>query len=264
MISSIAVKQRAVKDIRLVGVQSLRDVLGTYPAMAREAKSTKKANPYCFDFYNVETFFYLSTAAIRSVAARILNSLINALNDTEILPHFIVIFPDKDLVYPIKFDEYGLGEIIEKIVDWLVKEVEFAVDRKKFAMKAVKLRSVTELEPKIIWVKMMDKPKNGKHHLLQKKFNFILEETLAARRNNYIMKVDDFLDTGMFTRFGELNNIGRLEMLKNFDNKIKRFDKQELSLKPIQRSDEESKKFRLPPPPPTMRVKKEFNLSHRY
>ena len=243
-----------MKDVWLVGDHSLRCLIGTFWAMEREAIASKKCKPYCFEFYNVEDSFYINTTAITSTIARILNSMINILNKFEHLPRFLVMILDRDIVDAVKMKNYGFSEITEKLLDWLVKQVDLVIERKKMAMRAIKMGAVSAFEPKIIWVKMLDKPRNPEFHCLKKKFNSILEDVLASRMGHYILDPTMFIENSMYSRFGELNNIGRLEFWRAIDVQLRDFDDRKTKLKPHPMPKLENSGYKLPPPPPVRRV----------
>ena len=136
------------------------------------------------------------------------------------------------------FTDFGISKILGMCLEWLVEEVEKAITIKKEDMRAVRQGAVTTLEPKVIWVKAIDRPGTGLKlediREVNRKFNAILEETLYKTRNMYFMGIErQTIDRSCFDISGNLNNRGKINFWSEFDRQIKKFDKQELTLKPV-------------------------------
>ena len=102
-------------------------------------------------------------------------------------------------------------------------------------MRARRPGSVTTLEPKIIWVKMIDRPgaNASKHMKVLDKFNAVLEEALHKTKSMYIMSMDHkIIDKSCFDLSSGLNSKGKCAFWGEFDCLLRKFDKQEISLRP--------------------------------
>ena len=113
-----------------------------------------------------------------------------AINKYHILPRFVVVMTDWDVLKSINFFQYGISKIIGMCLEWIMREMDHAVKVKKEDLRMKKPGAVTSLEPKFIWIKMIDQPSTGKIMGQRLKFNAVLEETLFNTRSMYIMKID--------------------------------------------------------------------------
>ena len=166
---------------------------------------------------------------------RILNCFIESLNKYHTIPRFVIIFPDWDIVRYLNYEAFGISHIIGKCVEWLVEEFSKAISIKKEDMRSVRPGSVTTLEPKFIWVKMIERPGHAasKHMLNREKFNAVLEQTLHGTKSMYIMGIErKTIDKSCFDMSSGLNSRGKCAYWAEFDRMLRKFDKQELSLRP--------------------------------
>ena len=137
--------------------------------------------PYMFRYYNVKKFIPGNIASMStSPVARILNNLIKAVNENQLLPHFIIIVPDWDILKSIKYYDYGVSKIIGSTLEWLVREIDRLITTKKIDLAKIRPGAVISSEPKIIWITMLGRPYPSRVLALRKKFNAILEETLFS------------------------------------------------------------------------------------
>ena len=227
---------QAIKDIWFVGDQFLREVFYTLPAMKRQAEVRKASQMYIYNQFNVEGFFPSNFNGIRSPFTRILNGVIFGLNKYQKLPRHLVILPDKDLAEYIdkKSLDGAVSQLLGKCTEWLIKEIEKAIDRKKNMLREDKPGSVVVSEPKIIYVRMINRPGNDHLAKIRHKFNAILEDILASRRDTYIMDAGLYLDQSTFHKVSSihLTSDGKTNYWRAVNENVKKFDKQELSLKP--------------------------------
>ena len=144
-----------------------------------------------------------------------------------------------------------------KTLNYLVGEIYRIIDTKREDMKNKRPGAVVYGEPKIIWMKIWDRPTSDRVFSLRTKFNAVLEETLANYRSCYIL---EFEADGMhFYRANNMNNSGKNAFWRFVDQEVKKFYKQLTSLKPRKvvseaKEKEEQKrkndaKYMLPRPP---------------
>ena len=221
--------------------------------MDREARKTPNAyRPYAFSYYNVRGIYFTNSAAYPSVFSRMINSLIHELNMCHIMPRLLLLIPDGDIVRFLNYSDYGISKMLAVVIDYLIQQVEKVIECKKTSIRQQKPGSVVALEPKIIWIRMLDKPADANHHALMKKFNSILEETLAGRRNSFIMDGNAFINNSMYTHLGQLNTVGVLEFWRAIDQSIRDFDYDHTPFMPKEViSNVQNNRYHLPPPPPT-------------
>ena len=119
----------------------------------------------------------------------------------------------------------------------------------------IRAGSVAVNEPKLIWVKALEVPQVSREHLLvREKFNHILEETLCNRKNSFILEVTG-IKTSHFDMSHYLLAEGRIKFWQEVDERICKFDRKLISLKPskiisMSRSQSTQGKKKLPTPPP--------------
>ena len=207
------------------------EIFPTLTAMYNQIKVRRQGQVFCMEYFNLEYFHYGNALTIKNPFTRIINSLIYSLNEMTNLPKYLIIMPDKNLADYFKKVKFGVSLMLGIDTEWLVGQIDKAVERKIRCMIDVKPGSITPGEPKIIWVEMIQRP-DVHMNLLKEKFNKILEDILATRKEAYIMEADNYLDQHMFSRIGLLNHTGRYNYWKAVDEKIKKFDQGEIDLQP--------------------------------
>ena len=127
---------KAQRNLWFVGDAFLNEIFDEFTMMRDRAVADKKPIPYLFDHYNVDRFTPGQIQRMcTSPMARILNCLIEPINNLHMLLRFIVIIPDWDIVKVINYQDYGVSRIIGACIEWLVREVDRAVTAKKEVLK---------------------------------------------------------------------------------------------------------------------------------
>ena len=186
-----------------------------------------------FSQYNVNAFTSGPIArAINNPMVKIVNCFIEALNRFHTLPRFIVVVPDQDIIKAIDFYNFSISKIIQRSLEWMVRQFDRIIVDRKEKLLQVRPGAVVSLEPKIIWVKMLDRPGASRVMSLRAKFNAILEETLFKARFSYIMKIQ--LEASHFDRNNFLYPTGITAYWREFDGNMKKFNQQQIEnfLKP--------------------------------
>ena len=233
---------RAQKSTWFVADIFLKEIFDTYTSMRDKALHEQKVKgknqakvvvPYMYHHYNVERF---TTGNITSMSssplARILNNLIEAVNEYQILSRFIVIVPDLDILKSIKHYDYGVSKIIGSGLEWLVQEIDRLITTKKIDLARIWPGVVIASEPKVIWITMMGHPQPSRILALRKKFNAILEETLFGSRGMNIANLQLELRHEHFDRSNYLMAEGRIYFWKNIDKLLEKFDLHKIELIP--------------------------------
>ena len=224
---------RAVKDVWILGDQFLREIYSALPAMHRESTITRHDMVNCCNFYNVDGLFYYNTQSVTSSFTRIVNSLIITLNKLNTLPRMVMIVPDKDLINHINFSSSGTTQIVGIVMDWLIRQIERIIYQRKAEMHDKKMGSVVTGEPKIIWVKALEECHSSVVVENVQKFNKVLESMLSTRRDTYFLDPSQHVDNTMFMKSSDsLVSSGKIHYWKSVDEQIKKFDHQEITLKP--------------------------------
>ena len=262
-----------LNDLWIIGDKALQDIFYVLPALRCEARVAKKSPPYLYDQFNISALVMNNRSTkLSNVLARFIDCFIEGLNKNR-LPRIKVIYPDGDLVQGLTlYNRPGISNEIGKIVHWLSKSFEQLIERKKEEIFLIRSGALAHNEPKTIWVKMLAKPNMcPEDKILMQKFNDILEEMLVSRKCNYIMDVQQGDIASMFDHGHNLTNDGKILIWKRFDEMIKQFDHQEISLSPrpvVSDSRNSSQlvaiteKRRLPTPPP-LPVRRQESSSSR-
>ena len=123
----------AQQRVWLVGDEFLQSAFNSFEAM-------KNGNsgyvPYLFDYYNVTPFWKYSIGSIvRSPLARVVNSLIEAINSSKNLPRFIIFILERDVLKKAAFYDYGSSLVIGNSLRWLIHQVTTIVESRKIDLK---------------------------------------------------------------------------------------------------------------------------------
>ena len=109
-----------------------------------------------------------------SPVVKMINCIIDPLNKYNTMPRFLVIIPDADIVKYVNYTGSGRSRILGAAIEWFTDELLELIKEKKDAMRLTRPGSVTPLEPKIIFVKMIDRPDCKEEYASQReKFNVI-------------------------------------------------------------------------------------------
>ena len=224
---------RAQRNAWLIGDDFFRRILPAYSGLRKSAEIKGRGDsPYLFAHYNVSTFVSAEKLAM-SPLSRMINCVIDSFNKYNSIPCFLVFLPDGDIVKYVNYAGPGSSKIIGAAIEWFTDELLKVIKEKKEAMRIRRPGSVTCLEPKVIFVKMIDRLFSSEEFVSQReKYNAILEETLYKTKRMYIMDVEEGLDKSCFEVNQNLNRRGKTGFWLQFDDQLKKFDAQETSLKP--------------------------------
>ena len=226
---------RAQRNAWLIGDDFLKRNYQGYPALRSEGAARDYAAPYIFNNYNVSTFTSSDKKGSRNPMVKIVNGFIDAINKYQCMPRYLIFVIDWDFVKFIDFYEYGVSKMIGTMLEWLIENLNNEITWKKNNMKEKRPGAVTSLEPKIIFVKMIDRPGSSEILRAREKFNAVLEETLFKTKKMYIMDIECIegkLDRKYFDVNTSLNHEGRLKYWSLFDELLHSFDLQAIKLKP--------------------------------
>ena len=148
------------------------------------------------------------------------------------LPRIILVIMDWDIVRYLNYFDYGVSKDLGKLIKHLVREIEKLIQICREDLATKKKGSVISTEPKVIYVKMLQRPQPSQFMLVRNKFNAILEETLSRYHYCYIMDIDKALSTIAFGQGNQLTNDGAVAFWHELNQQIGAFDRQDISLKP--------------------------------
>ena len=200
-----------------------------------QALEEKRPIPYMYDHFNVQIFTANPLSSLRNVMTRLVNSLIKALNDATKLPRIILVVPDIDLLKHTKNFDFGTVETSTAAIDWVMTQMERAVEEKRDEIKKRKPGAIEPGEPKFIWSKMINRT-NGFSNILKvrRKFNDAMESCMLDRSFHHIIDVNEKVsDPVLFDINNRILNLGKRRYWREVDYLIEKFDQQVLTLKPI-------------------------------
>ena len=227
---SIAVIQ-ALFDIWFIGDHFVREVYNAFRGIINAAKLNKKSwKPYLLDYYNSKGYYYQSNNWLESATSWILNKLTEALNENDRLPKYIVMMPDKDIIADLNDFEFGATKNIANLTNWLMRQCEIMVHRKKLQIMEKKPGAVIDNHPTFIYVNMIRRleryPRNSKMAdicKMRSKFNQILNEG-ARKQEHKIINLRSCYTIDDFDRWGNLTPKAITAIWHEIDNLMDRYE----------------------------------------
>ena len=107
--------------------------------------------------------------------------------------------PDWDILKFLDHFTYGVSTVCGKSLNWLLGAIEKAIEARKDSLRRKCPGAVNSNEPKLIWVKAINRISTTKHEpilAVHNKFSTILEDLLSNRRYHYIMDVSKEMQNG--------------------------------------------------------------------
>ena len=92
-------------------------------AFRTAAQVHKKPRPYIYENFNVNSHYASSSRWVDSALARIINGVIQGLNeDNKRIPKYIIFIIDKDLLESLKYCDFGIHKLLKGTMQWLFNE----------------------------------------------------------------------------------------------------------------------------------------------
>ena len=146
------------------------------------------------------------------------------------LPRYLLVVPDKDLLEDIDVNDTEAKKQLAKIVNWLTRQINIAVCRKKLQVSEKKPGAVCSDDPTIIYVTMIRRvQQSAKGTKLEKLcrirpvFNELINEA-AARQQNKVMTIKSCNLLEHFDQWGNLTASGREAYWQEVDSLLEQFD----------------------------------------
>ena len=158
-----------------------------------------------------------------------MNSLIKALNDRTKLPKLVIIIPDWDLLKYFGDDScsFDVSTISKRVLLWMVTNINRALATSKEDLRKTKTGVVGPGEPRIIWMKMINR-KNVSDRVLtvRNRFNNALENVLMEKTDHFILNINQAMDDQQFFSQSQkkLTDQGKKRFRVQIDLQIKNFD----------------------------------------
>ena len=231
---------RAVFDCWILGDNFVKETYPAFEALKYQAERSKETSPlYMQDFYNVRIFENQGHCGVKCVLRHTINSLIDTINSHKILPKYLLVVLDKDLINDLA--DLFLEQVqhgVYKLVNYFVRQVDILVCRRHLSLLEKKPGVVSGYATKIIYVKMLRRI--GKFHQssrmsgiceLRSKFNDALNDAVA-KYNQYILTVNSCNTYDHFDQMGMLSSKGKEAFWYEIDDLIARFDVNKVKLLP--------------------------------
>ena len=199
--------------------------------MKRQSEVTGKSAPYLYEYYNVVCATPHNGTNIRNALARILNSIVELLNNRAQIPRMIIVIPDWDLVRNMNHFDSGATYMAERSMHWICNEIDKIFEICKDEYMHRKKGALIAGEPKIIWVKMLYRPNPSDCIKIRHKFNNALNDTLLLHKHTYL--ADVAVPTSNFDRCNNITPSGKEHFWRDLDAQLRDFDRQKITLKPI-------------------------------
>ena len=228
----------ALKSVWLLGEEFLRDMMYTFKAMRAQAINDHKDLPYLLKNYNVVAQNPERWSNIRSFLAKVLNGLVKALNQSPfILPRYILVVLDKDLIANADLYDYGVSRMLEDTLKWLLININMVVESRKEDLIGKRAGAVsTTSEPHIIWIGMLKCPDysmNKRVYSLARKFNQILQNVITGDRRSHYLPVGLETNSSYFDHIGNITQSGKIEYWRLVDSTMKEFNRGNTELQPF-------------------------------
>ena len=196
--------------------------------------------PYMYEFSNIVPIYQASNGAETGSLSRIYNSIFEGLNRKDHLPHYILIFPDRDLLMDANFYQFGCAEVLHHILKWLCLRIDRAIADRHDQLRKLRPGAAGH-DPHIMWISMIPRPLIKNHptpHFnnvvnLRKKFNNELEQCITSTNNPRLIHTTNvFDDYNNYDNIGALTHAGKLKFWHHIDSQFKRFNTDQIDLCP--------------------------------
>ena len=118
----------------------------------------------------------------KNAVVRLLNVFIKALSEAKRIPKTVIFIPDWDILKYLNFYEEGARFMTSRIITWICTNISRAIQSKKDIFMHRKPGSVSDSEPQLMWVKMINRHGEFDRALTARpRFNRALEETLCNK-----------------------------------------------------------------------------------
>ena len=187
-------------DIWVVGDHFLDSVVNKWQELQntswldRKNKNKDRPTLYMADYYNVRPFCYTQTATVKPAIARIVNSLIDGVNQEHRLPKYLIVVIDWDIIDDLEFFDFGADKCLAVNINWLFKHIDITLRRARLQLTECRPRAVQQDNTKVIFVTMIKRikhyPVNSKIAYvctMRAKFNELLNKVAARFDNNFIL-----------------------------------------------------------------------------
>ena len=249
----------AMRDVWFIGDDFLRTNFRSFMALETQAILQGRQKRYTFDYYNAVCETSVKNSFNRNAASRVINCLIEMFNTRARLPKTIVVILDADIIENFREYEFGVTYMSGRAIDWMSNEIERLIHIRKQDYLMKKKGALMADEPKVLFIKMLQRPHPTPQILVRGKFNRAMNDTLLYFHNMFIAEVR--VNQNNFDRLNNLISSGKVEFWRESDDILREFDRLPGRFKPCnnkkhspkQQHEEEygdkDRRFKLPTPP---------------
>ena len=219
------------RSLFIIGDVFLNGIYNTLQEAKVEANDNRGPMPYMYDYYNL--FLHIKGQLNKATLSNILNSLIKGLNEEKVLPQHILMIPDWDILKLINYYGYGISGIIGCCLNWLISEINRAIEGRKDHVWCKRPGAVLQNEPKILWVKVLDRPMSQPDQLFSArgKFNTILQDITRTKSNHHVVDPEHLAhDNRNFMPDNTLSAQGQCLFWLDIDLKLESLDYEKFAL----------------------------------
>ena len=223
--------------------------------------------PYMIDYYNVHAY-YQPTNFPKEPAARVVTSLIDAFDSKKRLPKTMIVIMDKDILKGEDLQDREAHAVLNKTVNWLVKEFDIQTKRRQDTITEARPGAVFADDPTIIFIRMLRRvehqPLGSRLDTIfsfRSKFNDSLND--AARKiEQKMLTINSCNTSAHYDRWGQLTIRGETDYWKELDELVEKFDLDKIKLRPNpipvpgkqdyyrKKDNNRGNRHQLPRPPP--------------
>ena len=145
--------------------------------------------------------------------------------------------PDRDIINETKFYTFGASYILGSAIYFIIRQMNMLIERRRIDLLDKKPGVVMPDYPKIIWTRMLKRPKHimtlgsNKALSIRGRFNAVLEEQLAAAGDN-LRLISITIPDSEFDLSGYLTSARKASFWREIDRGMKKFNEGDIKLLP--------------------------------
>ena len=197
-----------LKQIWMIGEGFLRSTfatlqsLKTVPTMdiddnSQDGQSVMKI-PYINYNYQITPFYQQSAGSAEGTLVNLYNSVVEAMNKSNVVPEYLLLFPDKDIILELNYFVPGTLFILDQEMQWLTKNIDRLIITRHEQLRH-KSPGAVGSQPKLVWIQMIHRPYIRNHPYatynlvveLRHKFNQFLEQEARKSMFAYVLEMED-------------------------------------------------------------------------
>ena len=138
----------------MVGDRFFSDTFNELHIMMNESLENRHLpRTYIQEYYNVRDF--AKTGELGNSISRIRNVVIEAINDNDRLPCFLLVFIDKDIIRDTNVFASDAVKCVRDVTDWITRQINILIRCKRLELIEHKPGAIYCKDPVIIYVKML-------------------------------------------------------------------------------------------------------------